>query len=522
MADYVIHKADGSTVTVASGAVDNHSFYNPTGGGQNNGMGIQLVGQAAVNYGPAVAQNFLQLTENFASPVAPTDATSLTGQLWYNTSTHTMYVKSGTAVGGGLSNWTALGGGSGGNMVYPGSGIPTSTGSAWGSSYSSGAPIPATLGGTGMSSPGTSGNVLTSNGTGWVSAPQSGTGSAGVSSIVGSTGILPSTASAGAVTLSLGNITPTSVSSNSMTFTGTNSRINISSPGTGTSNPSAYTLVQTTTANTSTTLPFKPNGTGSGSNVLFANNSTATTDYSAVWYGINGSDAEIVTYKLAGGVASAPSPNLNIDIGVGGRVATFKSTGLELTNALAPAYGGTGLTTVGTNGQVLTSNGSAIVWQTPSAPALTANNYNITTQTMGGVKSYGSLPLTSATQPILASFTVPRTGVIQVVGNVAVACTTTSGLAFNGGYFMNIYLGSTATTGDPTVAAATWFGSLSGGILGGVIMNPYLPVSAGQKVSLSGAVLNTLNNPGTWQISDNVYSSTNASNANNFAYHYIS
>jgi hypothetical protein len=33
--------------------------------------------------------------------------------------------------------------------------------------------------------------------------------------------------------------------------------------------------------------------------------------------------------------------------------------------------GGTGLSTVGTNGQVLTSNGTTLSWQTPSASSLT-------------------------------------------------------------------------------------------------------------------------------------------------------
>lgn len=41
---------------------------------------------------------------------------------------------------------------------------------------------------------------------------------------------------------------------------------------------------------------------------------------------------------------------------------------LTLTSALTTANGGTGLTTVGTNGQVLTSNGTTLSWATPAAP----------------------------------------------------------------------------------------------------------------------------------------------------------
>jgi hypothetical protein len=44
---------------------------------------------------------------------------------------------------------------------------------------------------------------------------------------------------------------------------------------------------------------------------------------------------------------------------------------LNLTNALGPAYGGTGLTAAGSNGNVLTSNGSAWVSSAPAASGLT-------------------------------------------------------------------------------------------------------------------------------------------------------
>jgi len=58
--------------------------------------------------------------------------------------------------------------------------------------------VPATAGGTGLTSPGANGNVLTSNGTTW----QSTAPTAGVSTIsFGSTGLTPSTATNGAVTV---------------------------------------------------------------------------------------------------------------------------------------------------------------------------------------------------------------------------------------------------------------------------------------------------------------------------------
>lgn len=45
---------------------------------------------------------------------------------------------------------------------------------------------------------------------------------------------------------------------------------------------------------------------------------------------------------------------------------------LTLTSALTTANGGTGLTTVGTNGQVLTSNGTSLSWATPTVGTVTS------------------------------------------------------------------------------------------------------------------------------------------------------
>ena len=86
---YQIYQSDGTPVTVPDNTID-QSFYNPTGGGGSGptlhpGLGIQLIGRNAVDYGSALAQNFLQLTENFCSSASnpPSDTTSLQGQLWF-------------------------------------------------------------------------------------------------------------------------------------------------------------------------------------------------------------------------------------------------------------------------------------------------------------------------------------------------------------------------------------------------------------------------------------------------------
>lgn len=71
---------------------------------------------------------------------------------------------------------------------------------------------------------------------------------------------------------------------------------------------------------------------------------------------------------------------------------TLPTTNLAtgVTGTLPTANGGTGLTTVGTNGQVLSSNGSTLTWTTPSAGAMTL----ISTQTASGSSSLSWTGLT--------------------------------------------------------------------------------------------------------------------------------
>jgi hypothetical protein len=111
---YNIYQSDGTPYSVAAGGIDN-TFFNPSGGGgvggPANGQGIQLIGQNTVGYGAAIAQTFLQLTENFCSGPSltpPSDATSLQGQLWFNQLTSTtgnLYVRVTNSPTGGIVNW---------------------------------------------------------------------------------------------------------------------------------------------------------------------------------------------------------------------------------------------------------------------------------------------------------------------------------------------------------------------------------------------------------------------------------
>jgi hypothetical protein len=109
---YTIYKANGTPITVADNTLDNN-FYNTTGGGgvsPGHGLGVQLVGRNTINYGGPIAQNFLQLTENFASTSAffPSDTTALQGQLWFNQSDTSLYVRTTANTSGGIANWSKL------------------------------------------------------------------------------------------------------------------------------------------------------------------------------------------------------------------------------------------------------------------------------------------------------------------------------------------------------------------------------------------------------------------------------
>lgn len=101
---YNIYKADGTLVTVPDNAID-QTFYNPTANGAGKGIGVQLNGRNAIDYGAPTAQTLLQMTENFASNnVLPTDGTSLVGQLWFNKTDSTLFLKVTTA-NVGIANW---------------------------------------------------------------------------------------------------------------------------------------------------------------------------------------------------------------------------------------------------------------------------------------------------------------------------------------------------------------------------------------------------------------------------------
>jgi len=228
---YTIYKSDGTAVTVPDNSID-VAFYNPTGGSTGNGLGTQLVGRNAINYGAPIAQNFLQMTENFASNVVPSDTTSLQGQLWFEKTSNTtgnLYVRMTNNNSGGILNWSQLLTSTSGNAVTASQLLNARTISAtgdatWSVSFNGSANVSGalTLSNTGATA-GTYGSsslipVVTVDSKGRVtsisSVAVSSSGSVTSVAASGSQGVTVSGSpitSSGTLAIGLGAITPTSV-----------------------------------------------------------------------------------------------------------------------------------------------------------------------------------------------------------------------------------------------------------------------------------------------------------------------
>ena len=131
-----------------------------------------------------------------------------------------------------------------------------------------------------------------------------------------------------------------------------------------------------------------------------------------------------------------------------------------LTTALSPAQGGTGLTAVGTSGNVLTSNGTAWVSSTPAAGvSLSAANTWTGTQTFNGSTStFGTVLLDSAeTVNVVGSAPSATTNLYVQSGSVQYYTSNAANnfvvnLAFSSGTTMNSAL---STNQSVTAALVT-------------------------------------------------------------------
>jgi hypothetical protein len=180
----------------------------------------------------------------------------------------------------------------------------------------------------------------------------------------GSTGLTPSTATTGAVTVA-----------------GT---LAIANGGTGTTSTQFANL----TSNVTGTLPVGNGGTGAATftanNVLLGNGTSA---FQVVAPGANGN---VLTSNGTTWASSTPSVGVStISFGTTGLTPSTATNGaVTVAGTLAAVNGGTGLTTPGANGNVLTSNGTAWVSGAPATPAAAAQGF--VTQATGANQPPGS------------------------------------------------------------------------------------------------------------------------------------
>lgn len=81
---YIVKKSDGSTLTtLAEGTIDTES------------TSLSLLGRKAVNYGLAIAENFVAIVENHCADVAPSNP--LKGQFWFEKTAKKLKVYDGSA-----------------------------------------------------------------------------------------------------------------------------------------------------------------------------------------------------------------------------------------------------------------------------------------------------------------------------------------------------------------------------------------------------------------------------------------
>ena len=102
---YTIVKSDGTVLTTISDGTIN-----------TTSTSLGLPGRNYAGYGQQIDTNFVHQVENFADIVPPPNP--LTGQLWYNTNTSTLYVCPSDGESNALA-WLALTAtSSGGNTIH--------------------------------------------------------------------------------------------------------------------------------------------------------------------------------------------------------------------------------------------------------------------------------------------------------------------------------------------------------------------------------------------------------------------
>ena len=145
------------------------------------------------------------------------------------------------------------------------------------------------------------------------------------------------------------------------------------------------------------------------------------SDYQTVYYAVNGlgnGSVSLANVSITGGTAS-------------GNITLSNVTISSVATAITPAQGGTGLTAVGTSGNVLTSNGTA--WISQAAGAATGNvTYGNATVSLGGSSSsigniaIANVTITNYVETLQAVGTVGATATLSLTTGTFLTATLTA------------------------------------------------------------------------------------------------
>ena len=278
----------------------------------------------------------------------------------------------GPAGGGGSGTVTSVqaSGGSTG-LTFSGGPITTS------GTLTLGGTLAVASGGTGQTGIPTTGQLLIGNGTGFNLARLTAGSNVTITNGVGTITIAASAASSGvsSITFAGTGLTPSTATGGDVTVGGV---LQIDNGGTG-----------ETTANGALNA-FLPPQSGQSGEFLTTNGTTAS------WAAI-ASSGTVTSIQLA-----STATGLSF---TGGPITT--SGTITMGGTLAVSNGGTGLTTVGANGQFLTSNGTAMTW----ANGVTLGGPNSWSGTQNFASSSITLPASSVTNSNLAgSITADKLG----------------------------------------------------------------------------------------------------------------